>query len=59
MSEPRELSEAEKDAMRRIKDAGAELIKVLIAFAPPGREQSLALTKAQESVMWAVNGLTK
>lgn len=55
--EYRPLTEAEKETMRAIKDAGDALLAA-IAKAPQGREAALARTKTEEAVMWAVKGLT-
>jgi hypothetical protein len=44
--------------MVQIKDAGAFLLKMIELGTPPGREASLAKTKVEEAVMWAVKGLT-
>lgn len=52
------LSEEEKELMLSIKDKGAEFEAVLDGMAP-SREVSLARTKIEEAVMWAVKGLTK
>lgn len=54
----RVLSDAEKAQMQAIKDAGQAFLDVL---APMGasRELSLAKTKIEEAVMWAVKELTK
>lgn len=54
----RVLNEDEKAAMQRIKDLGLELIEAIEAIGK-GREYSLAITKTEEAVMWAVKGLTK
>ena len=54
----RVLSEEEKAAMDRIKDAGLELMARIREDCPMGREQSLAITKTEEAVMWACKGLT-
>ena len=53
----RELSEDEKEAMVRVKDAGQALIDE-IAVLPFTRETELAVQRAQESVFWAVNSIT-
>jgi hypothetical protein len=58
--EYRVLSDQEKADMKKIKDIGADLIAVfehLKSRAP--RELSLAITKAEEAVMWGVKGITK
>lgn len=36
-----------------IRDKGHELAALIAKTAPPSREQSLALTKIEEAVMWA------
>jgi hypothetical protein len=54
----RVLSEPEKKAMVAIKDYGREFIAHLDNVVPQGRELSLAKTRIEEAVMWAVKGLT-
>lgn len=54
----RVLSDAEKEQMVRIKDWGAQGLNMLQDCVPQGRERSLAITKLEEAVMWAVKGLT-
>lgn len=56
--EYRVLSEAEKVQMKAIKDKGLELHDLITSIGD-SRELSLAKTKAEESVMWAVKHLTK
>jgi hypothetical protein len=56
--EYRVLSDAEKAAMKAIKDKGLELLE-LIDGQGASRELSLAKTKAEEAVMWAVKHITK
>lgn len=53
----RVLSEAEKAQMVAIKDAGAALLN-LIAETGSSRELSIARTKTEEAVMWAVKHIT-
>lgn len=53
----RVLSDAEKQQMLKIKDAGQALIDV-INETGKSRELSLALTNAEQSVMWAVKHVT-
>jgi hypothetical protein len=54
----RVLSDDEKFAMVRLKNAGLEFLKLVDQYVPKGREASLAKTKIEEAVMWAVKGLT-
>jgi hypothetical protein len=54
----RVLSDVEKAGMVRIKDAGARFLREIDLSIPRGREASLAKTKIEEAVMWAVKGLT-
>ena len=67
--EYRVLSDLEKQRMKEIKDAGADLIAMFEDIggkpAAPGepprmasRELSLAMTKVEEAVMWAVKHIT-
>ncbi|MXP24834.1 hypothetical protein GRI39_02075 [Altererythrobacter indicus] len=53
----RVLSDDEKAAMTAIKDKGAELLN-LIDQTGSSRELSIAKTKTEESVMWAVKHIT-
>lgn len=53
----RELSEDEKALLADIK-ARAESLAELVESVPDGRMRSLALTKLDESIMWAVKGTT-
>lgn len=53
----RVLSDAERSQMQRIKDLGLELHEALDGIGG-SRELSLAKTKAEESVMWAVKHIT-
>jgi hypothetical protein len=54
----RVLTDVEKEAMTRVKDWGANGLNVVMDCVPPGRERSLAITKIEEAVMWAVKGIT-
>lgn len=54
----RVLSEAEKQTMQRIKDIGLQLLTDIDTYIPKGREASLAKTKIEEAVFWAIKGLT-
>lgn len=52
------LTEAEKAQMVKIKDMGL-MFDVFINTLPSKREYSIAKTKMEEAVMWAVKGLTQ
>ena len=53
----RELSPREKDMVEMIKAYAADLNEVY-ERGPANRELALARTKLEESVMWAVKGIT-
>ena len=64
----RVLSDVEKAQMQKIKDMGLEFYNLLVSVggAEPGpvgrmssRELSLAATKIEEAVMWAVKHITR
>lgn len=54
----RVLTDEEKTSMQAIKDKGLELHD-LIESIGQSRELSIAKTKTEEAVMWAVKHLTK
>jgi ribonucleotide reductase beta subunit family protein with ferritin-like domain len=54
----RVLSDEEKKAMQAIKDAGLSFLNTLDLYVQPGRELSIAKTKTEEAVMWAVKSIT-
>ena len=54
----RVLSDTEKAQMQALKDKGLELHQ-LIESIGKSRELSLAATKTEEAVMWAVKHLTR
>ena len=56
--EYRVLSDVEKAQMQAIKDKGLELHN-LIESVGQSRELSLAKTKTEEAVMWAVKHITR
>ena len=56
--EYRVLSDAEKAQMLLIKDLGAELINACQDLGQ-SRELSIAITNAEQAVMWAVKHITK
>lgn len=53
----RVLSDAEKAQMQAIKDKGLELHSLIDSIGQ-SRELSLAKTKVEEAVMWAVKHVT-
>lgn len=53
----RELSGAENESVRQIKDTADQLLTVIESLGG-SRELSLARTKLEESVMWAVKHVT-
>lgn len=55
----RKLSDQENEKIKGIKDAGQALIDKIRSLDAGSREMSLAITKAEESVMWAVKHVTK
>lgn len=54
----KELSEDQKTKVDQLKAKGIEL-HALIGSCPPSREASVAKTKLEEAIMWAVKGVTK
>lgn len=54
----RVLSEQEKARMQAIKDKGLELFQ-LLSLVGESRELSIAKTKTEEAVMWAVKHITR
>ncbi len=55
--EYRVLTDEEKSDMKSIKDMGLTFVE-FIGRLPPSRENSLAITKMEEAVMWSVKSLT-
>lgn len=53
----RDLTEYEKGQIKIVKDAGLEFIEVCDMIGK-GREMSLAKTKIEEAVFWAVKSIT-
>jgi hypothetical protein len=53
----RVLSDEEKQLVSHVKDLGQALLDYLEAFN--SRENSIAKTKVEEAIMWAVRGITK
>lgn len=54
----RVLSDEEKAQMQKIKDMGLEMLTYIDSVGA-SREMSLAKTKIEEAVMWAVKHVTK
>lgn len=54
----RELTGLEKEDMTRVKDLGQEMYDLLDHIGS-SRELSLAKTKVEEAVMWAVKHITR
>jgi hypothetical protein len=52
------LSDAEKSLLKAVKDKGLELLE-LVQSIGTSRELSLAATKTEEAVMWAVKHITR
>lgn len=55
----RVLDEDEKALMQSIKDKGLEFFNLIDGISPQSRELSLAKTKVEEAVMWAVKHVTR
>lgn len=55
--EYRVLSDEEKLNMKKIKDKGLDFIE-FVQLLGKSRENSLAITKMEEAVMWAVKHIT-
>ncbi len=53
----RQLTDGEKILMDALKDQAFDVYKI-IKSTPAGREQALALTNLEQSVMWAVKAIT-
>ena len=45
--------------MTRLRELAAELARRIAIYVPPGREQATALTKVEESIMWANAGIVR
>lgn len=53
----RVLTEDERAQMGKVKDLGFDFLEY-ISTLPTTRENSIAKTKIEEAVMWAVKGIT-
>ncbi len=56
--EYRVLTDDEKAQMKRLKDLGAQFVEVCNTVGR-SRELSLAITNAEQAVMWAVKHVTR
>ena len=56
--EYRPLTDEEKDALMWVKTGAATMLETLQQSVNPYRELSLAITKLEECVFWAVKGIT-
>jgi len=54
----RVLTDEEKQQMKAIKDKGLEFVELCQAVGG-SREMSLAITNAEQAVMWAVKHITR
>lgn len=54
----RQMSVLEKAAVQAVKDAGQRLLDLCDTLGP-SRETSIAKTKTEEAVMWAVKHITR
>lgn len=50
-------NETQIAAIEEIREVGRKLAEAIVWESNPSREQSLALTKLEETVMWAVKGV--
>ena len=55
----RVLSDDEKALMQAVKDMGLKFHELIDSIGHPTREISLAKTKVEEAVMWAVKEITR
>ena len=51
--------EGQPEIYTRLRDEAAKLALLIAELVPASREQSLALTKLEESVMWANAGVAR
>lgn len=54
----RALTDDERTAIAGVNGEGQQFISAIRALCPAGRETSLAVTNAEQAVMWAVKALT-
>jgi len=56
--EHRPLTDRDLVAMARVKEEATRLLDTIHEHVPQGREKAIALTKLEESIMWATKGIT-
>lgn len=54
----RKLTDEEILAVKGVKEAGNAFVAELKSYVHVSRELSVAITNAEQSVMWAVKGIT-
>jgi hypothetical protein len=47
------------DAHQQVRTASALYAGLILTLVPPGREQSLAITKIEEAMFWANGGIAR
>lgn len=52
-------SETQVRFIEIVRTVGKQLGHQIVEYCPPGREQSLALTALEETVMWAVAAIAR
>jgi len=55
--ENRAVDENQLENINRVKEQADYLYKNIIEFCPSSREQSIAITKLEETVMWATKSV--
>lgn len=51
--------DGQPEKYQRIRDKAKDLAYLIDQLCPPSREQSLAMTKLEEAVMWANAGIAR
>ena len=54
----RPLNQDDLDRIQAVKEIGNEFVALLKLNVPAGRELSIALTNAEQAVMWATKSIT-
>ena len=52
-----EFNEEQQEKMAKIREAYSSLDSLVTELTKPSREQSLATTNLEQSMMWAIKGL--